>query len=171
MEMRKIFTAILVLVMFTSMSYSGSLREDRVSFFEDEVYKINDTQEYGFNLYAPERDSKLKGMIIKGAKICGILAVSAVVGCIGIGQWINFYKARKFKQACDKDFGYLRKYRGHRIEMSYAGAEVYGEPSSYKNGVDQYWLFMNFRDILNRFQSRGFSFRQINDWYNGLSNS
>jgi hypothetical protein len=39
--------------MFTSMSYSGSLREDRVSFFEDEVYKINDTQEYGFNLYAP----------------------------------------------------------------------------------------------------------------------
>ncbi|MDR1943131.1 MAG: hypothetical protein LBQ04_03360 [Endomicrobium sp.] len=82
--MRKIFTVVLVLIMFTSMSYSGSLREDRVSFFEDEVYKINDTQEYGFNLYAPERDSKLKGMIIKGAKICGILAVSAVVGCIGI---------------------------------------------------------------------------------------
>jgi hypothetical protein len=52
--------------------------------------------------------------------------------------------------------------------MSYAGAKVYGEPNSYKNGVDQYWLFMDFGDILKRFQSRGFSFRQINDWYNGL---
>jgi hypothetical protein len=155
--MKKVFTTVLALVMFVTVSYSRELMMNRFSSFEDEVYKINDTQEYS-SIGNARWDSNLKNTIIKGTKIVAVVAAAVVTGLMGV----NFYKTRQFKKALAQDRAFIERWKPFRRERSLARHNVYGVPYTEASPcIDLHWLVYRLADIFKRYKNRGWTIAQV----------